>query len=458
MRVKRKPVFDDSDSSMSNPQKKMPVYDNRLHFSNSTRKKAQELNKRIHHPTKQRQKIEEPIPSYLNKKQLSNSKRSKKIRSLEESANLMNDEQMIELRKAFLKDGSDIMLSSFDSNILNRFMNHLREYSAFCASERAYDEAANCNVLYEKIKDEIQMRNLNKRASIDENEQFELEETQFSEFVQNKFHDFENELAVFDQTTVLKRNEMEDKLTSQITEFEAVWADKMPRRYRKPSSKLLDLLEMERKFSLTGRFVEAKRIKTEAERLQSQEMSQAQQRLVHDYQIAKKKLLADQNKERDLFEETRDHWRSVLIARHKVELETIENRKNVLNIKQTETKFMKDSLLTQSKLRDQNESENTMMFRRGNSILKDLLLPPLIAPNDKQITAQIQRNNEIQKYKIQQFKSRQIEKELRNDLSQDFNSPTDSSLLSHHDETHSQSQYPSVFRTSLEKGDFESME
>jgi hypothetical protein len=112
----------------------------------------------------------------------------------------------------------------------------------------------------------------------------------------------------------------------------------MPKRDWKPSAKLIVLYEIEGKLGLTGKFAQAKLAKIETEALEKQETEAAQRMLVRDYQAASRQLAKEQSEERRLFESTRVHWREVMLTRQKVQLETIENRRNVLAKKQQDAK------------------------------------------------------------------------------------------------------------------------
>ena len=431
----------ESNSVSSRKKKRITHCPSNLSLNDNTRRKAKQLEQKVHHTTKQRQKVQEPIPSYLPKKrvepvnQRQNSKQVENEYSYinEKQKLLINSKNLISIREELLKENSNVNLSDFDIVTLNQLSEHLREYSACCVLQRQYDEAEQANALYERVKDEIQMNNLNKNENC-ENDRYDDEDIPYSELRKAKLQQFKDELENYDRITIKKRQELEEKLLNDIEIFEENWKENMPRKYRKPSSKLIELYEIERKFGLTGQFQEAKKIKSEADKLQSIEMAQAQKRLVHDYTIAKNQFDKQQAKEREIFEDTREHWRSVVIARQKVEMEAIKNRKTVLTVKQTEPKVIKESSIDQqAKLNDQYNNGGAAVYRKENVAPRDILLPPLLAPNDEKMKEMKIKEIELQKTRNQQFRANQKLRELEDDSSEKssprFNSPRSDFLL-----------------------------
>lgn len=431
----------ESNSVSSRKKKQITRFPSNINFTDNTRRKAKQLEQKIHRTTKQRQKIQEPIPSYLPKKRVDHNNQRQNAKQIDrekdnspEKQLLINNSQLIAIRESLLNENTNIKLSDLDMKTLSQLLEHLREYSAYCVLQRQYDEAEQANVLYEKIKDEVQMNNLNYKFENNENSLYEEEDISYPELKKAKMQQFKIELEDYDLITIKKRQELDEKLLNDSKLFEENWKVNMPRKYRKPSSKLIELYEIERKFGLTGQFQEAKKIKIEADRLQNIEMAQAQKRLVHDYTIAKSQFDKQQEKERQIFEDTRNHWRSVVVARQKVEMEAIKNRKTVLSVKQTEPKVVKESSIdSPSKISDQYNNGGAAVYRKENIAPRDILLPPLMAPNDEKMKELRVKEIESQKTRIQQFKANQRLKELEDDLSEKstprVNSPRSDFLL-----------------------------
>ena len=119
-------------------------------------------------------------------------------------------------------------------------------------------------------------------------------------------------------------------------------------------------------------------------------------------------------------EETREHWRAIMISKHNLEMENLLNRKNVLSIKQNESKCVKESSIDPPKV-DKFNNGGAAVYRRENVAPKDILLPPLIAPNDDRIKDMQMKEIEIQRNKNQQFRAYQKQKEIEDNRS-DFSS------------------------------------
>ena len=110
----------------------------------------------------------------------------------------------------------------------------------------------------------------------------------------------------------------------------------MPSKYRKPSTKLITIYDVERKLGLNKDFEKAKRVKAEAEQLEMIEMEKAQKQLIHDYQIARQKLDQKHEEERRQLIETRSLRKELLESRLKVVKSGLQNRNTVVTMKQND--------------------------------------------------------------------------------------------------------------------------
>ena len=336
-----------------------------------------------------------PIPSYLKKED-----RVKTTRTKVAPKSLLDDPKCISLRNHFFASED---YEKYKADELQLLMEHLREYTAFSASQRDYDEAERSSALYERLKAHLETRGGEEHENDDA--------LSYEEFVERKQQEFIQELKDFDEITETKRAQLEEKQREETEVFEKRWREDMPPKYRKPSPKLLQLYEFERKLGMTGQFDRAKLAKVETEKQERLEMEQAQRLLIRDYNSAKAQHEREQREERRIFEDTREHWRSVIIARQKVEFEAIANRENVLNKKQGSPKAQRESSLRpQSK--GPQAAGNAVVYHRENLTGSNRLLPPLIPPNDERIIEmqnqeqeeQTKRNKKFQEYRTQKEK------------------------------------------------------
>ena len=92
--------------------------------------------------------------------------------------------------------------------------------------------------------------------------------------------------------------ELKQKHAEELDEFSKKWADpSFLRQYNKPSSKLLQLREMERARAVSKLYQQAKEVKLAADKLQQEETNVAQAKIAAQMRIDKKKLLDKQQKE-----------------------------------------------------------------------------------------------------------------------------------------------------------------
>ena len=348
-----------------------------------------------------------PIPSYLKKDDKPKTPRTKVV-----TKSLIDDPNCVALRSHFFENDD---YDKYKTDELRLLMEHLREYTAFCASQRDYDEAEKSSTLYERLKSHLDSCPPNSQEPNDETLTYE-------ELVERKRQEFMKELNDFDDITAEKRAQLEQKQREETEAFEKHWRDDMPSKYRKPSPKLLQLYEFERKLGMTGQFERAKLAKIETEKQEQHEMQQAQKLLIKDYNSAKSQFEKDQRDERTLFEDTREHWRSVILARQKVEFEAISNRANVLIQKQGSPKSQRESSL-RPQSRGPQAAGNAVVYHRENLTGSNRLLPPLIPPNDDRITEMQSQEQEEQARRNKRFQEHRAQKERDADDSGSEHSP-----------------------------------
>ena len=381
-----------------------------------------EAKKRITRPRQPQQ--EPPIPSYLGKNKNNNrnisrpstAKQNQKERKQGDDDILLNDASLIALREHLFETGD---VENCDDEKLKLMLEHLREFSSFSAIQREYDDAEKSNELQEKIKDELKMRNSNVP---------QVRECLggYEELLEEQQKKFQKELEEYDKQTNEKKENLEEKQKKELDEFEEHWRNDMPRKYRKPSTKLITCYEIERKLGMNGEWKKAKKLKQETEILQAQEMQQAQLQLIKDYNKAKSKLLQNQREEYQVFVSAREHNRDVIIARQKVERSYIDNRGNVLVQKQNESLKTKESVFDPTAGSNANVAGAAILHREASK-QSGHLLPPLLPPNDDRIKDMLAKENEQQKQRNKKFAKYRREKELEADNSEASFSSTSTS-------------------------------
>jgi hypothetical protein len=97
----------------------------------------------------------------------------------------------------------------------------------------------------------------------------------------------EEKLWEFDEDTEKKRDGIEKRHAHGMEDFENLWREEMPPRYRRPSNQLLQLKAVEKSLAVAGQFEQAEAVHREAESLMAGEHRDCQQRLVLDYRAAR---------------------------------------------------------------------------------------------------------------------------------------------------------------------------
>lgn len=330
-------------------------------------------------------KNQNPIPSYIGKNyQSNNSARSLTTSFPQKKRSFLDDAELNELRETLFRDKSEV--SDLSDKKLADLVCHLKEYAINAAKQRDYDNASLANSLLELVNAERNSRssavNVNKALE----EQYEKRLYQLKQDHKKQRDDFEEEFS-------FKRQQMEQKLEVDIVNFERLWSNEMPRKYRKPSTFLLKLYDKESRLAKSKDFDAAKEAKIEVDMREQKEMELAQKQMNYDYQIAKEKLIKKQEEERDIFESTYNHYLECLIAKQRIELSHISNRLHVVSLRQEE-----------NLKHQQNQKVHTStqpISREVVQIDHQRLLPPLIAPNDQRM---IDKCNKERKEKIQRNK------------------------------------------------------
>ena len=322
----------------------------------------------------------EPIPSYIKPKQ----KKEMQKKQQQQNQNLttqsyLDDPDCIQLREQIM-DNSD--LTDIENERLEKLLLHLREYSADCATKRMYDDASIANAMTEYINKELALRG--NQIVIDRSLE-ESYENQREKTMQKHQEEQQELIEKFDK----KRERLEQKLKDEMDNFETEWKEEMPKRYRKASTKLLDLIDKENRLAKSGKFDEAKIVKQQVDQQEQKEVEQAQKQMIKDYKVAKHKLEQKQNNERELFERNYIHNLECLHAQQKIDLDYLDNRMNVVNIRQEEAAKESPKVIPQHHI--------SMASSEGPQ--RERVLPPLIAPNDEE--------------KIAEYNKREAEKRKR---------------------------------------------
>jgi hypothetical protein len=277
-------------------------------------------------------------------------------------------------------------LSDYPTEKLENFYTYLRQYSLQKALEQSYDDAQSARDLSDRVLSEINSRS---ETAVNSSDLVDLAEREKSEFEER----WGRELEECDAESRMRRQQLEERQSDERGKFENVWMVDMPRRYRKPSPQLLQLRKIEKSLAVSGNFQKAKKVHLEVEQLAQIEMANAQELLIRDYETAQRKLAQKQRQEAELFERTRLHLRSILIARYDAEKVAIDHRELVVQVRAQNPRKAKNSLVA--------PNPPTAYQARSRTGQEDVLLPPLRAPNDPgMVEEQNRRRKEEERRKL----------------------------------------------------------
>jgi hypothetical protein len=298
----------------------------------------------------------------------------------------------------------------YSTEQLSLLLDHLREYASYCALLRNYDEGERANDLARRVRNDLTLRS---------DEPWSMTDTSLPEFeAQLAILDvkYEAEMAGYKEATDERLAALADRQAQDEEEFERHWRVDMPPKYRKPSTRLIELFEIERRLGLQGRFVEAKRAKMETEKLEMEETERAQRLLIREYKIAREQFVMDQKTERQVFEEARAQGEAVIAARQKVERQYFLNRKNVLEQKLAGARIQKENSMRPAVAMAQNAG-SAVIYNRESLERTGRLLPQLKAPNDEETKEMIKLEEEAQQERNRRFCEYQQQKAMEADAS-----------------------------------------
>ena len=269
----------------------------------------------------------------------------------------------------------------------------LREYVIEKGGKEDYVEAQRAQELSKAVMAEIDRRG-NRRGGASS-------ETDVSEQSRNFEQAWKARFTRFDNETKSRRRTLEDSQERERQLFEKKWREEMPNRYRKPSMKLIQLKKVEKTLAATADFERAREAHEDVERQMQMEMEEAQNKLVKDYEAAKRRLEAKQKQLTDAFESQRELDRNLMKTHYLAEKKAVANRRKVV-----ESKRREEARTSYSRSRDMG---TLPMYPAGcyrNALSGLVQLPPLVAPNDPDYRAEQDKRKREQQRKQQEYQKK----------------------------------------------------
>jgi hypothetical protein len=265
---------------------------------------------------------------------------------------------------------------------LSLLISHLKEYIKMVASNSDYDEARRSRALYDSAMDYRNHRVSDRTKS-------NSPRTRLAETQKEQEEIWQRELDEFDRDTEDKLAQLASRHETETKEFELRWQEEETlRKYRKPSSRLLQLSRREKFLARLNHFDEAEVAKLEAGELTRRELAMSQAMVNRDFHFAREKLKEKQQAECDLVVATQQHWRDCVIVRQKAERNVLKNRENAVEQRQKEPCRTREAQLTIVKTRGLNTGQRKR-FEENPEISFEYVtvLPPVQPPDEIERTA-----------------------------------------------------------------------
>lgn len=308
---------------------------------------------------------------------------------------LLDDPECNQQREALFENPN---FEEYETTQLTKLKSHLKEYTKHCALNEEYAEAKKSRNLESLLQDELNTRGTYTKSIQELKDQQDRIDQEFEEAWQEK-------RDAFNADTDQRIQDLQDKHDHDFAKFERLWAEKMPDKYRKPSGRLLQLKQIEKSLALTGEIDQADFVHAEAERMQEMEMEYAQEILSRDYQIAKEKLLYEQNDEMQMLFDKREHERKILEENYIKEKTRICHRDFVVTTRCTNVSKVKHV--------SQEIATKPIPVRMDKGKPIGSLLPPLIPPNDPDLLERQRRMREEKIRKCSEYQKKNAETILK---------------------------------------------
>jgi hypothetical protein len=195
-------------------------------------------------------------------------------------------------------------------------INHLKEYRRDVAASGDYDEARRAKSLYDDAYSTYCHREYGRTTRASPRERY-LEGRRAQE------QRWRREVEDFDAETEEKLEQLRKKHELEANEFELHWQEEETlRRYHKPSSRLIQMWRMEKFLARFEEYDNAEVIRAESRELTKREFGMGQAIANRDFHLGREQLRQRQQSEWDFLVNTRQHWKDVMLGRHKCQRQT----------------------------------------------------------------------------------------------------------------------------------------
>lgn len=271
--------------------------------------------------------------SILSPKQNKNSNKNLQIRPISDN------QHIVDLYDNISNNGDITIVDDSDLQLLALYV---RETKQRASLQKDFDQVDNLDDKLSLIKDEITSRSKNLQDQLNsQRTNYEVEDVK--NMNEEMLNIQEQELQEFDNNTNQIINETMENQECEQNSFDNNWETSMPNKYRKPSTALLQMKQIEKSAILVGDISKARQMQVEIEEQTQKEASEQIKKFNSDYTKMKKRLIDKQQQEMERIKQNRRELRQIIVTKHELDKEVYSKRINVINNKDTTSKQIKSS-------------------------------------------------------------------------------------------------------------------
>ena len=252
---------------------------------------------------------------------------------------ISNNQHIVDLYDNISNNGDITVVDDAD---LQPLALYVRESKQRATLKKNFDQADNLNDLYTSIKGEISSRSKNVQ------DQLNTQRTTYEAAdIKNMNEEMQNvhaqALQEFDNDTNQIINETIANQLCEQNSFEYNWENTKTTKYRKPSTSLLQMKEIEKSAIIVGDVTRARQMHAEIEKQTQKEANDQIEKFNNDYTKMKNRLIVKQQQEMERIKQNREELRQIIVTKQELDKEVYEKRVNVINNKDTTPKQIKST-------------------------------------------------------------------------------------------------------------------
>lgn len=208
------------------------------------------------------------------------------------------------------------------------FMTYLRKYAKQQGEQKNYKDAKIARKMILKLQ-EGGPRSVSKNENESEISEFEEKKKSLDEACLKRYQDSN------DKSDKLSQN-LEERQKKELEQFETSWAEKIPVRYRKVSTRILNFQKIEENLTLLQEFEDAEQVHSMVDNMAKNLLDEKQAAIIRDYQLAKVALFNQHEREKETREDERQKKLDADFVKNERDLNRFLLRRRILELKNQE--------------------------------------------------------------------------------------------------------------------------